>query len=49
MFFKDFAACVTAFLVASSQLKVELDNTSITFNTAIEINFNIKLKLRKLF
>jgi hypothetical protein len=35
----DFDACFTALAVASSQLLGELDNTSITFITAIFLNF----------
>jgi hypothetical protein len=35
MFFTDFAASLTAFLTACSQLWSEFDITSITFNVAI--------------
>ncbi len=42
MFFTLLEACHTAFFVASSQLLSEFDNTSITFNTAILLFFNVK-------
>ena len=47
--FKVLDAFETAFLVASSQLTVELDKISITFKTAMTFNFKIgNLKIRNL-
>jgi hypothetical protein len=43
MFFTLLDASFTAFLVASSQLLLELESTSITFNTAILFGFGLKI------